>query len=293
MRVPAMATAILILVAAGSATLALSRQHVGGPPSGHGAQPSSEPVGDGLAADAAVRVAAADWISHQISGNAIVACDPTMCSALQAQGMPGAKLLVLGAAVANPLGAAVVVATPAVRSQFGSRLDSVYAPSVMASFGSGPDQVTVRVIAQDGASAYLVALRQDVAARTAAGAQLLANKRIKLAARAKMQLAAGQVDSRLLIMLPAMTAKHPIQILAFGNPGVGASPGIPLCSADLSGSGRMADMTDAGYLDWLVAFDRAQLAPFAGTTIILRRGDQSIVRVEFSGPSPMGLLAHG
>jgi hypothetical protein len=289
-----MAAVIMTLILAGSVTIALSRPHVGGSPSGRGAEAASAPAGNGrngLAA-AAARTAA-EWISGQVSHSAIVACDPAMCSALEAQGMPAANLLVLGTTAANPLDADVVVATSAVRSRFGARLESFYAPAVIASFGSGADQVNVRVIARDGAAAYRVALRQDVAARKAAGAQLLANRRIKVTARARMQLAAGEVDSQLLLILPVMAAQHPIQILAFGNSGPGASPGIPLCSADLSGSGGAAGMTDASYQAWMVAFERAQLLPFAGRTVILRQGEQPVVRVEFAIPSPMGLLSQG
>ena len=180
--------------------------------------------------------------------------------------------------------------TPALRDQFGSRLQSVYAPTVMASFGSGPGQLTVRVVAPDGAAAYRAALHQDVAARAAAGTQLLANKRIQVAARARMQLAAGQVDSRLLILLPVMAAMHPIHVLDFGDRGPGASRGIPLCSANLSGSSRTAGMTDADYLNWIVAFARAQLVPFAGSITVLRQGAQPVVHVQFSTPSPLDLL---
>ena len=41
-----------------------------------------------LAAGAAVRSRAAAWIAGQVSGYAMVACDPGMCAALQAQGIP-------------------------------------------------------------------------------------------------------------------------------------------------------------------------------------------------------------
>jgi hypothetical protein len=193
----------------------------------------------------------------------------------------------------NPLQAEVVVVTPAVRNQFGSRLDRVDAPSVMAGFGSGAGEVSVRAVAPVGAAAYLTALQQDVASRKAAGRQLLANQRIGVTPQARTQLTAGEVDSRLLIMLPALAAAHPVQVLSFGDRGPQASPGIPWSSADLSGSGRAAGMTDAGYLRWLVSFVRAQLAPFAGSTTVLRRGGQSIVRVAFSAPSPVGLLTSG
>jgi hypothetical protein len=233
---------------------------------------------------------AADWVAQQISRDAVVACDPQMCSALQAKGIPAVKLLTLGKATASPLAAQVVVATSAVRSQFGSQLASLYAPSVIARFGSGPDQVNVQVIAPHGAAAYLAALRQDVAARMKAGAELLANKRIAVTPAARELLQSGEVDSRLLIMLPAMAAVHPIQILAFGDPGPGASPGIPWCSAELSGSGQAAGMTDASYASWLTSFLRAQLGPFAGSMVMLRHGDQPVVSVQFPRPSPLGLL---
>ncbi len=283
LRAPSLIAVILILLTAAGAVLPLSRSHAGRHPPGHGAA--------GHPASAAQL--AAEWVSQQVSRSAIVACDPSMCAALEAQGVPATRLLVLRAGTANPRGAEVVVATPAVRSQFGSRLDSVYAPAVIAGFGSGPDQVNVQVVAPDGAAAYLAAQRQDMAARKAAGTQLLANKRIEATAQARTQLAAGAVDARLLIMLPALAAIHPIQILAFGDPGPGAGPGVPLCSADLSGSGAAAGMTDVGYLTWLAAFVRAQLVPFNGGMAVLRHGDQLIVHVDFARPSPLGLLTHG
>jgi Tetratricopeptide repeat len=286
MRVAVMAAAGLILLAASGVVFALSGQH--GAASAAGALNTAR---NKHAATAAVQMAA-EWVSQQVSHSAIVACDPQMCSALEARGMPAANLLILRTSTASLLGAEVVVATPAVRSQLGSRLDSVYAPLVIAGFGSAPVRVNVQVIAPGGAAAYLMALRQDIAARQAAGTELLANKRISATAEARMQLAAGEVDSRLLIMLAALAAIHPVQILDFGDPGPGASPGVPLCSADLSSSGRAAGMTDATYLHWLVAFISTQLVPFAGSTVIVRQGDQPVIRVEFSRPSPLGLLSH-
>ncbi len=289
---PAQAAAILALFLASGVIFALSGHHVGSRPSIGGAASASGATVTSLDRSAAAAIQmAAKWVSQQVSHGATVACDPVTCSALEARGVTSANLLILRATAASPLGANMVVATPAVRSQFGSRLDSVYAPSVIAGFGSGPGRVTVQVIAPDGAAAYLAELRQDVAARKAAGAQLLANKRIGTTALVGAQLAAGEVDSRLLIMFAALAAKHPIQILAFGDPGPDASPGVPLCSADLSGSGQAAGISDAIYLRWLAGFLRVQLAPFAGSFVVLQQGDQPVVRVELSRPSPLGLLA--
>ncbi len=217
-------------------------------------------------------------------------CDPLMCATLKARGVPAARLLVLRTGAASPRGAGVVVATAAVRNQFGRRLDREYAPSVIAGFGSGPGQVDVRVVAPDGAAAYRAALREDRAARRVAGAQLLANRQVRATGRARTQLAAGSVDSRLLIMLPALAATHPIQVLAFSDSAPGADPDAPLCRADLSGSGRAAGMTDADYTRWLTSFVRAQLDRFAGSVAVIRPGGQLAVRVELDRPSPLGLL---
>jgi hypothetical protein len=234
---------------------------------------------------------AADWVSQQVSRSVTVACDPLMCAALEARGVPTARLLMLRAGASSPRGAGVVVATPTVRSQFGSRLDSEYAPLVIAGFGSGPGQVDVQVVAPDGAGTYRAALRQDQTARKAAGTHLLSNKQISATAPARTQLASGAVDSRLLILLPALAATHPIQVLAFGNSGPAAGLDSPLCSADLSGSGRAAGMTDVGYQRWLTSFIRAQLGRFTGSAATVRQGSQTIVRVRFSQPSPLGLLS--
>ena len=287
-RFRSLIAAIVVLLAAGGTAVALSWPHHGH--SGHGPATGSRSAG-GQAGNTASQSAAA-WVAQQVARSAIVACDPLMCSALEARGVPAANLLILRNAATSPLGAQVVVVTPAVRSQFGSRLDSVYAPLVIAGFGSAPGQVSVQVIARDGPAAYLTALHEDMAARKAAGTQLLANKRIRASAEAAALLGAGAVDSRLLIMLPALAAQHPVQILAFGQPAPGAGPGVPLCSADLSGSGQAAAMTDAGYLTWLTSFVRAQLVPFAGSMAVLQQAGQTVVRVMFAQPSPLGLLDH-
>jgi hypothetical protein len=50
-------------------------------------------------------------------------------------------------------------------------------------------------------------------------------------------------------------------------------------------------MTDASYQAWMVTFERAQLLPCAGRTVIFRQGEQPVVRLEFAIPSPMSLLS--
>jgi hypothetical protein len=56
----------------------------------------------------------------------------------------------------------LVVETAAVRALFGSSLDTEWAPAVLAAFGSGEAEITVRVVAANGAAAYLAALATDL-----------------------------------------------------------------------------------------------------------------------------------
>jgi hypothetical protein len=248
--------------------------------------------GDGaVSAAAADRVKAAVWVAQQVSRSAIVACDPAMCNVLAAHGVPAANLLQLGTGAGDPLGSTVVVATAVIRNQFGDRLADVYAPDVLASFGSGAAQVQIRVTAPDGAAAYLTSLRADLAARQKAGRQLLHNANVVVSGSASRELAAGQVDSRLLITLATLAARRRVRVVAFGDSGPGASPGIPLRSAELAipliavGAGR-------GYLRWVLAFIRAQQAPYrvASAKIGLVATKGLILRIEFAAPSPVGLL---
>ena len=103
-------------------------------------------------------------MAREVSRDAIVACDPDMCSALLARRIAPGNLLELRSAAPDPLGSDVVVATAAVRSQFGTRLASVYAPAVLASFGSGRFRIDVRAVAPDGAAAYRAGLASDLTA---------------------------------------------------------------------------------------------------------------------------------
>ena len=237
---------------------------------------------------AGVRRQTAAWVASQVSRNVIVACDPVMCTALEGQGLAAQNLLTLQASASDPLGSDVVVATEAVRSQFGGRLASVYAPEVIASFGTGAARIDVRAIAPDGAAAYQAALGSDRLARRAAGGQLLRNRLINAGPAAARELASGQVDSRLLIMLAALAAKYPLNITAFGTPAPGASPDIPLRSVDITATGAQS----AADLPQIQAFLQAQLPPYRPLRlqVLPPAAGRTILRIDFGAPSPLGLL---
>jgi hypothetical protein len=260
---------VAALLAAGPLTLALS--HHGGP------KPTAAET---------TRDEAAAWVAQQVSDNAVVSCDVTMCLALKAHGVAVGNLLVLGGTQRHIMGSQVVVSTATVRDLFGSRLSSVYAPAVLASFGSGNARIDVRVVAPDGAAAYRSALQTDVQQRKSTGEVLAEDgSRITLTATARRQMDAGQVDAQLLIVIGDLATQHPVDILAFGDSGPGASPGIPLRSVTLAENGG------TGIVRSMIGTLRTQSNPYraayVGTTL---RGGQRVMVIEFDAPAPLGLI---
>ncbi len=252
-------------------------------------QTATAPLGAAaLAAAAENRELAAMWITAQVSRGVIVACDPLMCAVLQHAGLPAADLESLGSGSGDPLGSGVVVSTAVLRSEFGPRLVTVYAPVVLASFGTGQSAVAVRVTAPDGAAAYLSAARADLLARQQDGNQLLHNANVHLWPAAQAELAAGHVDARILITLAALAHSVPVYIQQFGDAGPGATAGTPLRSMTL---GAAPLPHDAGYLAEVLAFLRAQRAPFLATTTVSGTGAATVLQVVFPAPGPLGLLS--
>lgn len=258
----------------------------------------SRPPAAQAAAGAAVRAQAAAWVAGQVSPDVTVSCDAVMCAALKAHGFPAGKLVMLGPASPDPVPSELVVQTATVRTLFGSSLAVAWAPAVLASFGSGPGAISVRVVAPHGAAAYQTSLHADLADRKRSGTALLDDSRITVSATARSQLAAGQVDSRLLAALAALAGHLPVGIVQFGSLGPGASPGVPLRFADLAESVPAAHMNTAAYMSaaWTVlsrADPRIRPARAVSGTLqhqavsgTLQR--QAVLRVEFTAPSPLG-----
>lgn len=235
------------------------------------------------AAAALTRSEAAGWIARQVNSSANVACDPGMCSALEAAGLPVGRLVVLPLSAADPRGAGIVVATLAVRSQFGVRLSTVYAPEVIARFGSGPDRIEIRYVAPDGARSFEASLTADRGARVEAGRQLLRNHGIQLSGTASAALFAGSVDPRLMVTLAALAALQQVHVSAFGDSSPGAAD-IPLRAAEI-GAGPLSAMRA------IQSFVLAQRPPYLPTQTRLVRvsGDRYLLTVQFDAPSPLGL----
>ncbi len=230
------------------------------------------------------RQQAAGWIAREVASDIVVACDLEMCNQLQKSGFPAARLMELQPTSPDPLGAQLVVATPVIRNQFGTRLASVYAPLVIASFGSGADRVDVRYVAPDGSKAFEAELATDRANRIAAGEQLLANNHVQASAEARQALLAGRVDPRLLVTLGTLAGLMPIHLVAFDDPSPGASSDVPLRGAELGAAAPTG-------LPAMVKFLSAQqdlYAPAEARIAQLANG-QRVVTVRYDAPGPMGL----
>ena len=274
----------LILVLAGSLAFLLRRP-------GSTAQataPTTRPTASAAPRTAAqVRAATAAWVASQVSRAKPISCDPVMCQALRADGVPAADLLVLKPGGGDPLRSGVIVVTPTVTKMVGTEFLTANAPAAIASFGSGSRQDSVRVIYPQGAAAYAAALRQDIAERKANEVTLLENPRVTAPSSVRQQLQGGQVNSRLLLTLAQLASQWPLSIVAFGDHAPGASPGVPLRSADLAVTGDAV-----GRARQMAAFAR-QLQDFYASARIravrLANG-QDVVQVAFPAPSPLGVL---
>jgi hypothetical protein len=235
---------------------------------------------------------AADWVSQEVSRDAVIACDPQMCAALEAHGFPAGNVRSLAQNASYPLSSSVVIVTAAVRALFGTSLATEYAPEILTTIGSGTAQISIRVIAPHGAATYLDALAADLATRRQDGGALLASSQITTSALAKSQMATGLVDSRLLFAIAALAGEHPIDIVSFGNISAGGSSNLPLRYADLAEDVPAAHMSSAAYVGSMLSILRELPAPYriAWTLTTSLSSGLLVLRIDVPAPSPLGLL---
>ena len=231
---------------------------------------------------AANRSQAAAWIEQQILPSAVIGCDPLMCQALEAANISASRLSVVQPSAPDPLGVEVIVATPALRSQFGPRLAAVYAPVVLASFGSGAQQIDIRYIAPGGTVAFDASLAPAKHARIEAGQQLLSNKNVTATAQARSALLAGDVDPRLLVTLGLLAGEMPVRLVAFDDSPPGTTSDIPLRGAEIGATASTG-------LSAMLAFLAQQTTYQPSHYYEARIASGQVVTVQYDAPGPMGL----
>ena len=266
-------TAVLVSVAAAAPITAVT-----GNREADGARPAPAPARASAPdpAAAASRSQAAAWVAQQVSPDVTVSCDPGMCLQLRRDGFPAARLTPLPRGALGPLRPGMVVATPAIRTQLGTRL-AAYAPQVIASFGSGVARVDVREIAPGGAAAFGTRLAAEVSALATASRQLLGNKNIHASPSAAAALRAGQVDARLLAILALLSAQMPVRLVGF-TAAPGAGPGAPLRAAEIS-------VVPPGSAPAALALLDAQQGPYRPATTVSR----SLISLRFDAPGSLNM----
>ena len=231
---------------------------------------------------AANRGQAAGWIAQQMLPSVLIGCDPLMCQALEGAGVSASRLSVVQPSAPDPLGVEVIVATPALRSQFGPRLATVYAPLVLASFGTGAQQIDIRYLAPGGTTAFQASLASARNARIEAGRQLLSNKNVQASAQASSALLAGNVDPRLLVTLSLLAHEMQVQLIIFDDPSPGASSDVPLRGAEIGAAGSSG-------LSAVLAFLAQQTTYQPSHYQQARTASGQVVTMQYDAPGPLGL----
>ena len=279
----------MAVITAGALALALSGHSRA---ASHGGPLPSQNAG----AEASTRNLAAAWVASQVSRAAIVSCDPLMCQALRSHGVPVSDLSQISRDTISPLHSDIIVATATVRAQFGNLLSSVYAPGILGSFGSGELRIDIRQIAPHGPAAYRSQLNADLLARKASGATVLHFAQIAVSPTARKQLLAGQADSRLLVVILGMASVRPVYLVGFSGSSPGADAAMPLRFAEVAQTAQTQHAAGRSvtpsFVRAMVTFLRTQQAPYvpASTRTVRTAAGQLVLRIEFTAPSPFGLL---
>jgi len=303
--VAAAITAGAIALASGSPAPAKS---AAAPPRHHAPKPPAVSPQQ-LATEAGI-AAAATWIKGEVAATAVVDCDPYTGGELVAAGFPAGQENVLetGAPLppvpASPLGgpaATLLVTTPGLRTQYGGASLAATAPVLLATFGTGPQAVQVRLTVPGGASAAQHDAATALRARRSAGRALAHSKTAHMHSAAQHQLAAGQVDPRLTSVLRKLTAAQQVYIMGFGSPAApsaqsGQSAGGPaavvapgglLRQAQLDGLIRKQDGHTVSELKAVLHLLRTERAPDRPAIAVSHEaGGRVVVTISFPLPSP-------
>lgn len=231
---------------------------------------------------AADRDQAAAWIAQQVLPSVLIGCDPLMCQALETANVSASRLSVVQPSAPDPLGVEVIVATPALQSQFGPRLATVYAPLVLASFGSGAQRIDIRYLSPGGTAAFEASLAAAKRSRIQAGQQLLSNKHVQASAQARGALLAGDVDPRLLITLGLLAHEIPVRLVLFDDPSPGASSAVPLRGAEIGASASAGLSAITAFLAQQTTYQPSQYHE-------VRIAGAQVVAVQYDAPGPLGL----
>jgi len=181
-----------------------------------------------------------------------------------------------------------VVSTAAVRAQLRDRLATVWAPAIIAAFGSGNAKIEIRLEYPGGAKSYNAVQGKYLRARRLRDDQLLINTSVKLSPVARAQLRSGNIDPRLPELIAIMVHYHPVQIVGFGGRSPGGGPASLLRSMDLATANPPAHLTSSAYISWMRSFASQQRSQYhSALNQVTLPGGQAVLQIGFGAPSPL------
>jgi hypothetical protein len=104
----------------------------------------------------------------------------------------------------------------------------------LARIGSGSTAIIIRVVAAQGTAAYKAQLKANQRQLSTGGAGLLSSRQVTASPMARRLLLSGRIDARLIVVLTAVAAVHPIDIVSFNASAAGVSPGVSFRTAELA-----------------------------------------------------------
>lgn len=282
-RVGAVAVAVVIVVGGAVAVLATRT-----------ADPRVS-ASAGVDPDAAARTAAAAWIAHDVRHGTRMACEQIMCARLRSTGVSGGDLVEIGGDATKLSGARLVVATRGVRERFGTALAYSIAPDVLGIFGVGPSRVEVRERSTQSLAAHDKAKTREQHNRQRAALQLLNVPRVHSSSNAMHELAAGEVDNRIVFTLARLARRHTIDVAAFSGRGPFTGIDVPERTVDIDQVDGSAAIGDNPAMRDALAVVHAQTGVYrTASARLIGSGDAGgVLRITFTAPVPQGVLHAG
>ena len=281
-RVGAVAVAVLVVVAGAGIVLGTRSAD----PDAHAA---------GVDPDTAARTAATKWITTEVRQGTRMACDKAMCAQLRSSGVAGSDLLQLTGDGTELAGTQLVVASPDVRKRFGTELAFRIAPDVLGIFGQGPSRVEVRQRNTHSRAGHDKIKAREQHLRQRAALQLLDQPHVHTSSTAMHELAAGEVDNRLVYALARIARYHTINVTAFGGRGPFTGIDVPERTVDIDQVDGGAAIADNPAIAGVLKLVRGQRGSYqlAGTRLIASGENGGVLRLHVTAPTPEGLLPKG
>jgi hypothetical protein len=286
--------AVVVVIAGGAVAIALTmhaktsgshQQHAAARLKAAPAQTAAQAAA--AAAAQANGAAAARWIAAQVGHNLVIGCDPATCASILAAGYPTGGQVVLQSGAQLPGPGSLIVATAAVRADYGPQLDSV-APAVIASFGAGAQAVQVAVVVRGGQQAYSRAVSKALTARRHAGHSLLHRHNVQARGATRTDLGSGHVDPRLITVLRRLAARYPVHLLHFSDSGPQAGRDMPFRMAEVAVPSPRRGHRGASDLRGMEKLLKSQPRGYRAQLVLKRLpGGMRVLQIKFVAPSPV------